>query len=232
MKKYISIILAALALCLALPAFGANDKIAKDLKKQAAGTWLDVIVQFDSAVPTDLDKNVAKLGGKLKTKMHGAKMGLVRVKAKDLAALSSDPRVKFITPDRSVSGELYYSTYATAARTIQAAGWKGAGVGIAVIDSGLEMHPDFKTYACGSSYRIVYQQSSCLVIPTTTDGYGHGTHVGGHRRRQWRLRRKSVLSARMRAWRLRPTSSTLRCWTVRAAARTPPSSWRLTGRSS
>ncbi len=54
-------------------------------------------------------------------------------------------------------------------------GWDGAGIGIAVIDSGIAAHPDLQD-AFGLS-RVVYRQN--FVDNQAGDPYGHGTHVAG-----------------------------------------------------
>jgi serine protease AprX len=74
---------------------------------------------------------------------------------------------------------------------VWAQGYRGSGVSIAVIDSGITPVDDL-TNANGNGYRIVYNQN---FVPTTVDvwgvsltatiaanyldQYGHGTHVSG-----------------------------------------------------
>jgi serine protease AprX len=55
--------------------------------------------------------------------------------------------------------------------------FNGAGVGVAVIDSGIADHPDLHT-AAGPS-RVVYSQSFVSGNSSAVDAYGHGTHVAG-----------------------------------------------------
>jgi serine protease AprX len=57
-------------------------------------------------------------------------------------------------------------------------GWKGAGIGVAIVDSGVYDHPDLKNSACLQS-RIVYKANFVTTDNLTTDGYGHGTHIAG-----------------------------------------------------
>ena len=64
------------------------------------------------------------------------------------------------------------------------AGYNGAGVGVAVIDSGInDSHPDLKNSAETTS-RVVYRQdftgtSNTNLLGAKYDLYGHGTHVAG-----------------------------------------------------
>ena len=51
-------------------------------------------------------------------------------------------------------------------------GFTGNGIGIAIIDSGINPHADLLG-------RIVYSESFVAGDPTTLDYYGHGTHVAG-----------------------------------------------------
>ena len=104
-----------------------------------------------------------------------------------LAALSRDPRVEFIEPDKTVTA--FGQTEPTGIRrifadtngniTIDGADTLRIDVDVAVIDTGIASHPDLpvpvaRTDCSGSSP----VRGSCK-DGTATDGNGHGTHVAG-----------------------------------------------------
>ena len=72
---------------------------------------------------------------------------------------------------------------ATGVNSAWSSGYTGAGVGVAVIDSGInDSHPDLRN-ANGTS-RVVYHQDFTGTATTNSSGgkydlYGHGTHVAG-----------------------------------------------------
>jgi subtilisin family serine protease len=94
-----------------------------------------------------------------------------------LSRLANDPDVAYISPNRPVAGANDFTEATVGADVAQSYGWNGAGIGVAVIDSGISDHPDLHDPATGLS-RVVYNQS---FVPGTdaSDGYGHGTHVAG-----------------------------------------------------
>jgi len=57
-------------------------------------------------------------------------------------------------------------------------GFDGAGVGVAVIDSGVNQVADLGVLGSKAS-RVVYSQNFDTSTSTTGDLYGHGTHVAG-----------------------------------------------------
>ena len=103
----------------------------------------------------------------------------VRLPNQAIAALASHPRVKYLSPDRVVLGVMERTganVGATAAR--QDFGYDGAGIGVAVIDSGVAWHDDLS--ANGGPQRVVHFVD--YVSPghkNPYDDHGHGTHVAG-----------------------------------------------------
>jgi hypothetical protein len=76
------------------------------------------------------------------------------VPASSLTSMANDPNVTYISPDRPLTGQLDYSAAAVNASTAWHANLTGSGVGVAVIDSGINNSPDLSIL--GLFPRIVY----------------------------------------------------------------------------
>jgi len=99
-----------------------------------------------------------------------------------LTILEKEANVVYISPDRTqkMSSNPVTEEFATAVEADVAAsqyGFDGTGIGVAIIDSGVAAHPDLNN-ANGVS-RVVYSQSFVAGDTTTSDKFGHGTHVAG-----------------------------------------------------
>ena len=71
-----------------------------------------------------------------------------------IRALASNPFVTYVSPNRAVSGSFGCDHSSRSANAAWQSGWTGAGVGVAVIDSGIFAHDELKS-SNGQS-RIVY----------------------------------------------------------------------------
>jgi serine protease AprX len=111
-----------------------------------------------------------------------------------LAVLAEDPRIVTLSLDRPI-----FATMARTSATIGAGwvrrqlGYDGAGVGVAIIDSGVTSWHDDLTWAgvrprAGAVRRGIAESGAQRVLhfvdfvnfwPTPYDDYGHGTHVAG-----------------------------------------------------
>jgi serine protease AprX len=162
------------ALLMAGPAFGQTRKIAADLQDADSKSNVPVIVQFDKD-PTDVyHQKVLSRGGVLKTALHSVKAGAYSMPAAALAELANDPAVVHISQDHKVFAKLDYTAAAINAPAVWQWGWTGAGVGVALIDSGMTLDPDI------TERNVVYQQSFVPgELGIASDVYGHGEHVAG-----------------------------------------------------
>ena len=149
-------------------------KIASELQDKKDNGLVEVIVRLARPTATADQSKVSVLGGVVK-RSHVSVNGMtVSLPAKLVEKLSDDPNVLYITPNRKVGRMLDTAVTAVTGDIARSLGYNGDGVGVAVLDSGVTAVSDLS--GTGAS-RVVYSES--FVGGSTTDGYGHGTHVAG-----------------------------------------------------
>src|SRR6266851_2924501 len=135
-----------------------SSKLSRDLQALPSGTTVNILVQYYNP-PTSTDVNAAKgLGAS-----NGKGLGLVKgyrwtMSQGQLSNLiSKDSNIKYISLDRPLQGAMNNAVPAVGADIAHSMGYDGTGVGVAVIDSGVNNVFDL-TQASGSSKtsRIVY----------------------------------------------------------------------------
>lgn len=169
-------------LLISTTSYAQKSKVSPDLAKMSSTSSVDVIVQYYNP-PTSTNDNAAKsLGGK-----NGKGFGVGKFKGwkytmsagNAVKLTTTDTNVKYVSPDRRLqmaSDDVLVQ--AVFADMSLAAGYDGNGIGVAVIDSGVNDVPDLRDPATGLS-RIVYSQNFDPSTTTTSDLFGHGTHVAG-----------------------------------------------------
>jgi serine protease AprX len=151
----------------------------------AAHAIVKVIVQYKQRPVAAHFAKVQNLGGRLQAKLHVIKSAAFTIPVTALAALEADPEIVSVTIDHPLNS---LDDYTDAAENVSAAwnaGLDGTGIGVAVIDSGInDNHPDLRD-STQSSSRVVYHQDFTGTATTNAGGkpawdlYGHGTHVAG-----------------------------------------------------
>jgi serine protease AprX len=159
------------------------DRILNDRAGTPGRSQVIVILRPGGNLPLD----AALLGGK-----PGRRLGLINGQVLDLPnvalpVLANHPSVSSIHFDRPTAGEMNRVAVTVGARAAQTDfGFKGAGVGVAVIDSGLTAYHDDLTYS-GTS-KVVKSSGQQRTVgfvdfvngrTTPYDDNGHGTHVAG-----------------------------------------------------
>jgi len=151
---------------------------------KANGKTVRVIVQYKQVPTAAHYATMAGRGGRLHNKLHSIKGAAFTIPASALPALEADPAVASVTIDHPM--QLMDDTTDAAIGVASAwnSGFTGAGIGVAVIDSGInDNHPDLWNSDHTSS-RVVYHQDFTGTATTNLSGgkydlYGHGTHVAG-----------------------------------------------------
>jgi len=150
----------------------------------AASQTVKVIVQYKQVPQLPQMGRLQGLGGRLNSKLSLVRGVAFTIPVSALPALEADPEVLSVSIDHPLKG---MDDYTDAAMNVSAAwngGYNGTGIGVAVIDSGINDNlPDLwdptETYS-----RVVYHQdftgtSVYQFGHLVYDLYGHGTHVAG-----------------------------------------------------
>ncbi len=155
-----------------------GPKRAKDLEGTDPNSAITVIIQF-KGIPTAKQHEMIRSKGGLHIRtFQSVKGGVYRVPARLLPELEKDPDIVYISPDRTVGRSLDHVATTANADLAWSYGWDGTGVGVAIVDSGIDLVSDLNQLGQPTS-RVVYSESFILGDPNTDDAYGHGTHVAG-----------------------------------------------------
>jgi len=184
MKKFLLLVLVATV----TSAHADNSKISPDLQNYPSTQKAQVIVQYAPGTQANcsgllslvgcLVNDVLQLGGTILSELPLVN-GLVAVlDGNGILSLSNQSNVVYISLDRPLTPTLSNAAPAVNAFAAWQSGYTGAGVGVALVDSGVSTHPDLNGGFLGSS-RVVWNQSFVPGNASANDQYGHGTHVAG-----------------------------------------------------
>lgn len=177
--------LAAAVLCL-LGSWGAQPEaqrvptLSSDLRAPRAGERVRVIVQ--GADPA-LGSLRGRLRGLLRRDLgHGLALDLTR---DEFERLSKDSSLAHLSADALVSADMTLANKVTAASTVWQGtsggllglggtpGYNGAGIGVAVVDSGIAPHSALGSRVIGRVNMVSWEPAAA------GDPFGHGTHIAG-----------------------------------------------------
>ena len=156
-----------------------SEKLVKKMTQVLPMDFIDVIIQPTASWTSGLTTDLNGKGALLKKSFTNFGFKVYKVKQKDIDAVASRLDVDFMTIDDTLNvlGHLTATTGANAIRTLNGTTnpLDGSGVGIVIVDSGVDPnHDSFKDVYKIS--RIVYSQDF-TGENRTDDPYGHGTHV-------------------------------------------------------
>lgn len=171
---------ALLALIIALPAIPTSGSAAH--AAQAIPGQYIVVLKGGANADAEAVRAERDHGAQVDFIYRDALNGFAfRGSAQAAAALAKNANVQFVSEDRAVEavgkpgdiGTAAAQTTPTGVRRVGAGSLvnKGVGVGVAVIDTGIDLsHPDLTNATSGKS---------CVIGKTANDDNGHGSHVAG-----------------------------------------------------
>jgi serine protease AprX len=154
------------------------DLQLNDAVEDAITADSDVIVEFND--DSDGAARITASGGR-----SGRKLGIVKARAGRISnallkRLANDPKVKRIHIDREATASIARTAATVGAKNVHAQyGYTGAGVGVAVIDSGITPWHDDLTIANRTGQRVTAFVDFVNNRTAKYDDWGHGTHVAG-----------------------------------------------------
>ena len=176
-----TLLLVAVFVASAVPAIGAghggDHKLDGTLRLRAhAGTGTSRVI-LQTTPGSSLEALILSLRGTPGRRLPGMRGQVALIPDRALDALAESAGVSAVMVDRPVQGTLESTPAAAATGAAWARaslGMDGAGVGVAIVDSGVaSWHDDL------GSDRVVHFADFVDFRATAYDDYGHGTHVAG-----------------------------------------------------
>src|SRR6185369_8968354 len=155
-----------------------SGELVHRINKGRGDDLVSVIVRPTEVWNDAIDSAVNSSGATTTHRFRNSKLRVLKLPASAAAALSLRDDVSYVALDKEVRtlGHLSVTTGADAAREsdLTAGPVDGTGIGIAVLDSGID--PDHQAFAGATGSRIIVNQDF-TGESRTDDPYGHGTHV-------------------------------------------------------
>lgn len=175
-------------LAVPLASLADDSKISPDLRGYNSTVPVQVIVQYAPGTQVNcsglfgfvgcLANDILKLGGEILGQLPLVNGVVALLDGTGIVNLSNQSNVVYISADRSLQPLLTNAAAAVNAQTAWQSNYTGTGIGVALIDSGVNNHLDFYTGVLPFS-RIAYNQSFVSGNTNAGDQYGHGTHIAG-----------------------------------------------------
>ncbi len=182
-------ILLLLVLAAPLALLADTSKISPDLQNSTSTGQVQVVVQYAPGTQVScsgllglvdcLVNDVVKLGGTVLEQLPLVNGLVATLDYNGILSLSNQSNVVYISKDRPLRPFFDNAAPAVNASAAWQSNYTGIGIGVAVIDSGANSHPDLATTGLLPVSRVVYNQSFVPGDSSVADAYGHGTHVAG-----------------------------------------------------
>jgi serine protease AprX len=138
-----------------------------------------ILRAVDGTSPSSLVSTVVGAGGTVRTTLSIVNALAVDLPNSSLLSVAANPLVARLSLDRPIAGSSERTGATVGATAVrQAGGYDGAGVGVAIVDSGItSWHDDLA--GPGAPQRVHRFVDFVNGRATPYDDYGHGTHVAG-----------------------------------------------------
>ena len=145
--------------------------LAESVQAAAAEEGIRVIVKYRRGISTEaIRARAVPLGGQVTHLYRRIPARAMTLRAGDIAAYAKDDDVERVWPDLPVHTWLDDSVPLLEVPRVWAASGRGAGVKVAIVDTGIDMdHPDFAGR--------IQATRDFTGKGSAADGHGHGTHV-------------------------------------------------------
>jgi serine protease AprX len=155
----------------------SDQFIARTVAARKTTGWSSVILRFSRPLDSAGEASLSRLGAYVYRRLPLIDSAAVRVPNRSLQRLAALPFVTRLSTDAQVhKTDQYTRERSGAAAAQEQLGLTGAGVTVAVLDSGIEQAADFGNSAGGSR---ILQHVGLVNGTSTKDQVGHGTHVAG-----------------------------------------------------
>jgi serine protease AprX len=165
------------------------DKLDNELRSRATrllGTS-KVILTVKPGQEANAQQEIRRLGGRLGRRLQLVNGMVVELPNRVIKQISERSEVLGVHFDRPIAPHMNRAAVAVGARAAQQTfGYDGAGVGVAIIDSGItHFHDDLTYQGMSTKVRVVAQQRVTAFVDFVNgstvpyDDNGHGTHVAG-----------------------------------------------------
>ena len=155
------------------------DPLAKQQLSNVFGRSRVIVRAIDGTLPALLVPILQAAGGTIYLTLSVVNAQAVELPNAALLTVAASPLVARISLDRPIVGAMERTGSTVGAAAVRhALGYDGAGVGVAIIDSGITSWHDDLTSG-GASQRVHRFVDLVNGRVTAYDDYGHGTHVAG-----------------------------------------------------